>query len=58
MKRYEYILLEMSQTRQRAEQKISTHMKPLLIHLMAVEYFGDEHETYDFWIKEIESGIW
>lgn len=49
----DYFLLEMSQTKNDAKQKIQNYIKPLLVHLMACEYFGKNHQDYNWLMKEV-----
>lgn len=50
----EYFLLEMSQDRRTAQGKIQSYMTPLLVHLMACEYFGKSHKDYNWLMKEVK----
>ena len=50
----EYFLLKMSQYRRTAQRKIQAYMTPLLVHLMACEYFGKSHKDYNWLFKEVK----
>lgn len=45
--RLEYFLLEMSQTKKRAEPKIEGQIIPLLMHLIIVDTLRDKDKQYE-----------
>lgn len=52
--RLEYFLLEMSQTKKRAESKIEGQIIPLLMHLIIVDNLRDKDKDYRKHLKEIK----